>query len=96
MGANVESTLHGDGVRNATRYRFAPFHAADVIYFPALIAFLWLGNTVGICSGDYQSHRQAETSVPLDRARARCVLRRMARLAHGPNESGTCAKYRAA
>jgi uncharacterized membrane protein YozB (DUF420 family) len=47
MGANVESMLHGDGARNTSSHRFAPFHAADAIYFPALLAFLWLGILAG-------------------------------------------------
>jgi len=47
MGANVESTLHEDGARKTTSRRFAPWHAADAIFFPALLAFLWLGILAG-------------------------------------------------
>jgi uncharacterized membrane protein YozB (DUF420 family) len=47
MGANVESVLQEGGTRKTTSRRFAPWHAADAIFFPALLAFLWLGILAG-------------------------------------------------
>jgi hypothetical protein len=47
MGANVETVLQEGGAPKTTSRRFAPWHAADAIFFPALLAFLWLGILAG-------------------------------------------------